>query len=161
MEILNKNTTCCFTGHRPEKLNITENEVKQLLRIAIRNAVNGGYTTFVSGMAMGFDIWAAEIVLEFKKTNPVLNLVCALPFSTFYRGRRKSEQEKYHNILSHSSLTHISFPFYDPRSYQSRNMWMVDNSSLVIAAFTGESGGTRNTVDYAKQEGLEIVNLLN
>ena len=57
----------CFTGHRPEKLRIPEEEVKQFLTTEIQKAINEGYITFLSGMARGIDIWAAEIVLDFKK----------------------------------------------------------------------------------------------
>lgn len=159
--MFDKEKTCAFTGHRPQKLNIDEKRAKQLLTIAIRNAINAGYNTFISGMAMGIDIWAAEVVLDLKKENPSIHLVCALPYSTFYRGRSRLESEKYHSILSQADVTHISFPFYDPRSYQSRNIWMVDNSNLIIAFFSGEFGGTKNTIDYAKKEGIEIINLLN
>lgn len=161
MEDLNKKKRCSFTGHRPEKLNITEQEAKRLLTIAIRNAINGGYTTFITGMAKGIDIWAAEIVLNFKAQNPSLHLICALPYPTFYRNRNSDEKIRYQNVLANADFTHISYPFCDPRSYQSRNMWMVDRSNLVIAAFTGESGGTKNTIDYAKQQGIEVINILD
>ena len=53
---------CCFTGHRPEKLSLSENEVKHLLEKAIDNAIADGYVTFITGMAKGTDIWAVEIV---------------------------------------------------------------------------------------------------
>lgn len=161
MENSSKKLTCAFTGHRPEKLNISEREAKQLLRIAVRNAIKSGYRVFVTGMAPGIDIWAGEVVLEFKAENPNIHLLCALPYPTFYRNRNNSEKARYKNILSHADLTHISFPYYDPRSYQSRNMWMVDNSSLLIAFFTGEFGGTKNTIDYALSQGVDIINLLN
>ena len=55
---------CCFTGHRPEKLSLSETEVKPLLEKAIDTAIQNGYTTFITGMAPGVDIWAAEIVLK-------------------------------------------------------------------------------------------------
>ena len=42
---------CCFTGHRPEKLSLSENEVKHLLEKAIDNAIADGYVTFITGMA--------------------------------------------------------------------------------------------------------------
>ena len=63
---------CCFTGHRPEKLSLSENEVKPLLEKAIDNAIADGYVTFITGMAKGTDIWAAEIVLEKKRQNDTL-----------------------------------------------------------------------------------------
>ena len=54
---------CCFTGHRPEKIGIPEEMVIDLLDKAISEAIRAGYSTFISGMARGVDIWAAEIVL--------------------------------------------------------------------------------------------------
>ena len=42
---------CCFTGHRPEKLSLSENEVKHLLEKAIDNVIADGYVTFIKGMA--------------------------------------------------------------------------------------------------------------
>ena len=161
MENINRKHRCAFTGHHPEKLNISEQEAKRLLTIAIRNAIFAGYRTFITGMAKGIDIWSAEIVLEFKKDYPDIRLVCALPYPTFYNNRNKEEKMRYQYVLEHSDFRHISFPYCDPRSYQSRNMWMIDNSNLLIAAFTGEPGGTKNTIDYAKAEGLDIVNILD
>jgi len=38
---------------------------------------------------------------------------------------------------------------------------MVDHSARVIAIYNGEGGGTRNTVTYAKQNGVPVVNVLN
>lgn len=161
MEIFDKNKCCCFTGHRPEKLNITEKDAKALLCHGIQSAIDKGFITFITGMAKGIDIWAGEMVLEFKNIYPQIRLICALPYPTFYRGRSEDEQLKYKRILSTADFVHMSYPSYSPLSYQSRNMWMVDHSSLVIAFFTGESGGTRNTVKYAEAQGVEIMNLLN
>lgn len=161
MENLSKNISCCFTGHRPEKLNISEKDAKVLLCNAIQSAIDRGYRIFITGMAKGCDIWAGELILEFKNIYPDIKLICALPYPTFYRGRNKSEQALYKKILSNATLVHISYPSYSPLSYQSRNMWMVDNSTLVIALFTGEAGGTRNTIKYAENQGVEIMNLLN
>ena len=40
-----------------------------------------------------------------------------------------------------------------------RNRHLVDNSSLCIAYLTKESGGTAYTVNYARQNGLTIINV--
>lgn len=66
MENNKKQHRCCFTGHRPNKLNYSESEIKPLLEKAIDNAIADGYVTFITGMAKGTDIWAAEIVLQKK-----------------------------------------------------------------------------------------------
>lgn len=57
---------CCFTGHRPDKIELGEKEIKPMLEKAIDKAIENGYITFITGMAMGVDIWAAEIVLDRK-----------------------------------------------------------------------------------------------
>lgn len=74
---------CCFTGHRPNKLDYSESEIKSLLKTAIDNAISDGYVTFITGMAEVVDIWAAEIVLEKKKHNTALYLICAVTHSGF------------------------------------------------------------------------------
>lgn len=57
---------CCFTGHRPNKLKIPEKKLAKLLEAEIRLAIDGGYTTFITGMAKGVDLVAAEIVLRLR-----------------------------------------------------------------------------------------------
>ena len=69
-----RNHRCCFTGHRPEKLTRTEEDVKRSLEAAILKAIKDGYTTFITGMARGVDIWAGQIVLKFRQSNPELRL---------------------------------------------------------------------------------------
>ena len=41
-----------------------------------------------------------------------------------------------------------------------RNRHLVDNSSVCVCYLTKDSGGTAYTVRYAKEKGLEIVNLV-
>lgn len=71
---------CCFTGHRPEKLNISEEQLCVRLGLEIDRAIEDGFTTFISGMAKGVDICAAELVLKRRVSNDRLKLICALPY---------------------------------------------------------------------------------
>jgi len=151
---------CCFTGHRPNKLDYSENEIKPLLKTAIDNAISDGYVTFITGMADGVDIWAAEIVLEKKKHNTSLHLICAVPHQGFEKRRSEYETERYENIIKNADyVTTISDNYYRA-CYQKRNIWMVDRSSLVITVFNGAASGTKNTVDYARKIGVRVVNVL-
>ena len=74
---------CCFTGHRPEKLNCPEDQVKAMLDAAVQRAVNDGFTTFITGMARGVDIWAGQAVLKLRAQNPAIKLVVASPYKGF------------------------------------------------------------------------------
>ena len=151
---------CCFTGHRPEKLNISERKVKALLKSAIEQAIKDGYTTFITGMARGIDMWAAEIVLKKRRRNANIHLICASPFEGFESRWNATDRDSYRTIIEKSDLTKYICAHYSPSCFQIRNTWMVDRSARVIAAYNGASGGTRNTVVYAKRKHVEVKNIL-
>lgn len=60
--------TCCFTGHReiPEDKSAY---VEAMLRKAVDEAIEDGYTRFISGFAEGTDLMFAAIVAEEKSSN--------------------------------------------------------------------------------------------
>ncbi len=149
----------CFTGHRPEKLDISEKEAKNRLRLAIQKAIDDGYTTFISGMARGIDMWAAEIVIEERKKNDEIKLICASPYEGFEKSWNFIEKHRYKTILKRADYVKYVCEHYSRQCFQIRNVWMVDHSARVIAAYNGESGGTRNTVQYATKKGIEIYNI--
>lgn len=151
---------CCFTGHRPNKLRQSEQEIKPLLEKAIDWAIDNGFVTFISGMAEGVDIWAAEIIPDKRKSNADLHLICALPHPGFENRRSISEKAQFQKIIAAADFVKLVGDRYFTGCYQVRNEFMVDHSSLVIAAFNGIASGTKNTVDYAKRRGVRAINIL-
>ena len=148
---------CCFTGHRPEKLNTSEKEVKAALRKPIDQAVHDGFTVFITGMARGVDLWAAEIVLDLRKRNKEIRLICAIPHDGFEARWSPSWQELYRYVLAEADLTRVISKGYHTGVYQVRNEWMVNHSTRVIAVFNGQPSGTKNTIDYAYRQGVPVV----
>lgn len=149
----------CFTGHRPEKLDMSGGKVKLALLKEIMKAIDEGFNVFISGMARGVDMWAAEIVLELKEDNTDIRLIAAIPFKGFEKKWSQDNQKQYNEILSQADLVKYICPSFSYSSYQIRNEWMVDHSARVIAVFNGEKSGTKNTVDYAEKCGVELINI--
>ena len=148
---------CCFTGHRPEKLKTSEEEIKQGLARAIETALAAGKRTFITGMARGTDIYAGELVLRYRESDPSIRLICALPHPDFEKRWSAHWQRRYRAILERADLVKEICTSFSMGCYQKRNEWMVVRSSMVIAVFNGESGGTKNTIDYAKTNGIEVI----
>lgn len=148
---------CCFTGHRPEKLNILENQLAELLEAEIRKAIGNGFTTYITGMAKGTDLIAAEIVLRLREQDDRLKLICALPHPGFGLHWGGGWTERFQRVLAAADLARCICPQFSYASYQVRNEWMVNHSSLVIGVFNGERSGTKNTLDYAKQVGVPCI----
>ena len=78
---MDKSTTCCFTGHRPDKLPWGTHEddprcmaLKQRLDAALMQVYDGGVRHFICGMARGADLYFAEAVLALRECRPGVTL---------------------------------------------------------------------------------------
>ena len=144
-----------FTGHRqaPETL------VPQLDKI-IDALIAQGFTTFLSGMALGFDMMAAEAVLKAKQTHPEVKLIAVLPFPEQDSKFSAQTKLKYRYILSQADKTVITSPSYTNAGvYHIRNRYLVDHCSLIVCYFNGTPGGTQKTLEFAQRSGKQIITL--
>lgn len=159
------NKTACFTGHRPDKLNgYNPNEnleiIRSLREIIIDHIENKNVETFVSGMALGIDTWAARIVLKLKDTYPNIKLISAVPCAKQYSRWRNDDKIIWQNIIDRADDVHyVSNAPYTNWCMQVRNEYMVNTSDYVIAVWDGSNGGTGNCVKYAKNKNVEITQL--
>ena len=159
---------CCFTGHRPKALpwGFDESDIrcvsfKSKLKYTLENLiVEEGYKKFISGMAMGADTICAEVVLSLKNIYPYIKLECAVPNYAFTESWKPEDVRRYSSILTRADgIKFVS----DRRAYSKidlmlRNIYMVDSSELVIAVYIdGSSGGTKNTIDYAKYRKKDVI----
>ena len=151
-----KQHRCCFTGHRPEKLSWPEKEVIAWLEAEILKAIDDGFVTFISGMARGVDIWAAEIVLRLRNEGKPIHLICASPFKGFERSWSEDWKHRYNYVMLRADIVKFVCDSYSRACFQIRNEWMVDRSARVIAVFNGQPGGTKNTIDYALMKQTDV-----
>jgi len=138
----------CFTGHRPEKLTRSDIVIRRDLEKEIRQAVADGLNVFITGMARGVDIWAAQIVLMLRDEGCDVKLMCACPYEGFERSWSQDWQNQYREILASADLVKYVCGGYSRSCFQIRNEWMVNHAARVIAVFNGEKSGTKNTIDY-------------
>lgn len=94
-----KKQSVVFTGHRSVPKD-KEQEVRQQVRGKIRLLFSLGFRKFVSGMALGFDMLAAEEVIRLKEELKGVKLVAVVP----YRGQSGRwtpyQRERYQRILN-------------------------------------------------------------
>jgi len=148
---MNKEHTCCVTGHRDipaEKVDFIRNK----LTSAVQNAIACGYTHFISGFAAGVDLMFAEIVANLKASHTI-TLEAAIP----YPGRMKTPDKTFQRLIGACDVVKVHSAGYSKGCYMVRNRYMVDSSSLVIAVYDGrETGGTAATVRYAMKLGRTV-----
>lgn len=149
----------CFTGHRPEKLTRSDRAIRRDLEKEIRQAVADGLNVFITGMARGVDVWAAQIVLMLRDEGCDVKLMCACPYDGFECGWSQEWQLQYKEILSAADFVKYVCEGYSRSCFQVRNEWMVNHSARVIAVFNGEKSGTKNTIDYAAKVNVPVVRI--
>ena len=156
--------SCCFTGHRPEKLPWRYDEadprcarLKRSLAQAVEDAYAAGFRHFISGMARGCDLYCAEAVLALRETEPDILLECARPCETQADSWPAAERERYHAILERCDYETLVQHSYDRFCMIRRNRYMVDRSGMLIAVYNGApKGGTFQTLAYAMKKGLTV-----
>ena len=111
------------------------------------------------GGAKGADIICGELILAEKQTaNPQLTLICAIPFREHAERWSFDWKLRYHELLKGADKIVPVCDTYQRGCFHIRNRYLVDNCDLLIAIYNGEDkGGTAYTVNYAKQQGKEIV----
>lgn len=147
---------CAFTGHRPEMLKEKEAYAIVELRKAIEKAISEGYTTFITGCSRGVDLWAADIVIEMRRYNKNLKLICVVPFEGFEEHWEVDWVKHYRLVRKQADWVQVIDSEYAPDVYQKRNMWMVNKASKLIAVWSGRPSGTKNTIDYAVSQNVPV-----
>ncbi|MBQ7900398.1 MAG: DUF1273 family protein [Clostridia bacterium] len=152
------NETCCFTGHRAIAAAL-QPKVSACVEETIKKLIDKGFTTFISGGAIGYDMLAASIVLRLKTKYPQIRLIMALPCKDQHVKWAPFIQQSYKHILSCADEIIYLSEKYCTGCMHLRNRFMIDNSSLCIAYMTRRTGGTAYTVKYAAEKGIEIINI--
>lgn len=158
---------CCFTGYRPSKFPFSmDREDKDYKKFEnalidrLMSLARDNCRVFYSGVAMGFDIIAAETVLILKEAyDTPLKLVCVLPFENQSDTYTSYWKKRYEKVLRQADEVIVLSKEYYQGCYQQRNIYMVDNCDYVLTWYDGKPGGTRNTLDYAAQKGRHIFNV--
>ncbi len=144
--------TCCLIGHRDMATSKLKH-IKEKLCNEVLQAIEDGYTHFISGFAEGIDLLFATIVVKLMESNPALTLEAAIP----YRNRIKTTDELFHRLLAKCNIIGVHSEEYAPVCDMKRNHFMVSQAQRVIAVYDGrEKGGTVLAMRYAYSQNREV-----
>lgn len=160
---MDRESTCCFTGHRPDKLPWGGQEddprcrkIKQRLTQALERAYEAGFHHFMCGMARGGDLYFAEAVLALRERHPEVTLEGVRPCESQADRWPEKEKARYWFILDQCNYETLVQHSYDRFCMMRRNRYMVDRSARIIALYDGQPvGGTAQTLAYALRKKLD------
>lgn len=161
------NQTVAFTGHRKERILQGSGNDSRILA-QIREAVAGmvielygqGYKEYYTGMASGFDMTAAEAVLQVRERYEGIKLIAAVPFRKQPLWFEAEDRLLYARLLERMDRVVMVSENYHKGCYLRRDEYMVRKADTVIAYWDlVPKGGTFYTVNKALESGKSVINL--
>lgn len=151
--------SAAFTGHRFLPFGNHE-YLKEQIRNVIVECYNQGIHNYLCGMAMGFDLLAAETVILLKDKLVNLHLTAVVPYRNQSERWYTKDQSRYRVILGKADQIIILNEQYFNGCFLRRNDYMLSHSSRLIAYFDGKpQGGTFYTCRKAQSYGIPVTNL--
>ena len=125
----NKIKTCAFTGHRV----LEEDFSLKTLKKEVENVIKRGVEIFYVGMAMGFDLCAAEVVLSLKRKYKNVKLVACIPCYNQEKNFTLKDKKRYVKILKKVDEQTLVSETYYRGCMQKRDIYMADKADVLIA----------------------------
>ena len=161
-----RHQSCCFTGHRPEKLPWRKDEdhpaaaaLKERIFDVVEALYQAGITHFICGMARGCDFYFSEAVLKLQEEHGEITLEAAIPYEEQAARWSEEDRNRHFRLVSQCDHETVLQTGYSADCMKKRNYYMVDHATVLIAVYDGQFGGTMQTVNYAKRKGLEIIEM--
>jgi uncharacterized phage-like protein YoqJ len=136
--------SCAFTGHRT----LDKDFSQRLLKKYVLSLIEDGVEIFYTGMAMGFDLIAAETVLALKKKFPQVKLIACIPYYGQERNFSGKDKGRYASILKKADEKVLISETFTKYCFLERNRYMCDRADVLVAYLKREEGGTAYTVRY-------------
>ncbi len=155
---INKPRTCCFSGHRRLPQDRLGSIIRQLEE-AVNTLISQGVTHFISGGALGFDQLAAMLIVAKRERGHNVRLILALPCKNQDALWAEEQKELYRYLLEKADEIVCVSEHYAPDCMKKRNYYMVDRSDYCICAWLYPRSGTGQTVAYAQQKGIKVINI--
>ena len=135
---------CVFTGHRDLQSDFSKKKLKE----AVKEVIDMGADTFLCGMAMGFDLIAAETVLSLKRKFPHIKLVACIPCVGQEKYFSNTDKRRYVAAVKKADERVVLSDSYYRGCMQARDRYMADRGDILITYCKKQEGGTAYTVHY-------------
>ncbi len=122
-----RNRSVAFTGHQDY-----DGSADGILRAAVYRLWSEGFRFFLSGMACGFDLAAAEAVLALRGECAGMELVAVVPFAGQPDSFSDADKRRYADVLAAADRTVVLADSYSRGCYYRRNDYLVDHAVRVV-----------------------------
>lgn len=143
-----------FSGHRSY-----DGTADKELRRAIESLYTNGARIFRVGMAEGFDLAAGKALLELMDNHDDITIEAHIPYPAFASRFKGDNLLLYDAIIAKARVVRYAGFAYQVDIFHRRNDMLVECATHLIAWWDGTRSGTGYTVNRARRQGCNILNL--
>ena len=144
----------CFNESDPRCI-----DFKCRVKETIQALYDMGYRHFISGGALGMDMFAAEAVLELRAQHPDMILEMVSPFDDQAARWSPKLRARHDRLFAQADITTATGHAYTRSAMFRRNHYLVDNADLLLAAYDGQPGGTAMTCELARRYDVPVMKI--
>ena len=134
-----RNKTCCFIGKKLSKLNRKEDEIKEILEVALQVSINEGFNNFICAMDENVGLWASKLILQYKKTYPSITLNCVFPYTNYENNWSEESRNEYNKLRKDiDSIHYISNENYKNLNKDYLN-YLLDKAYRIVQISSKEN----------------------
>ena len=111
-------------------------------------------------MANGFDLIAAEEVLNAKKIFPYIQLKAVISFRGLENRYTEADKQCYYNILAQADEVIILQDEYSDGCFLRRNNYLLNKAAYLVVFYDSTpTGGTAYTLRHAIEQKIQFLNV--
>lgn len=123
---------------------------------AITDAISEGFVTFVTELNDGFELDAAKLVCDLKKTNPDLHLVIVLPFPNQKRNWKTASM--FNSILQKADVVKFMSKTECEEAFAAREDWIIKRCHRILSITNSSTSNLNRLIrfDFSQKELIRV-----
>lgn len=164
---MNKEITCCFSGPGTKGLpydiagdNRCANGLKRTMGEQLENMVRSFHVTrFLSGVDLGTEQYACEMILDLKKEYSRVRLECVIPYELQAAHWTERQRDRYYSIIERCDKETGIQSHYTSDCRKNKDEYMLRQSDFLLAVWDGKRRRTATVVSAARARGLRVITI--
>lgn len=166
---INVEKAAAFIGPRTQKFRFGSDEKhpdciqikKDLQETVVSLYQNTGTYQFLCGASFGFEIWAAEILVELKEEYPEMELYCIEPYADHTDNWSSRRKERYAYMVKNANgIYQLGVDKHYVACYKEQKLFLIEHADTIISVsgrHIKPGGGSAQIINLAREKGKRTI----
>ena len=116
-------------------------------------------TYFLSGMSVGTEMLASEIILELKERYPHISLESVIPYENQASRWNEELRDRYFNIAACCDRETMLQKHYSPDCFNRQDLYMIEKADIIISAWIQPTTRKDRDLSFAQKLGKRVIDI--